>query len=196
MNNLQKEENSCELCDVLTSIRLLADGEERYICEDCDSEFTYCNVCQEHHWNECIIECRHLQWNDNLCFYIGAGCDISEWEIVKPSILYLCRLLGPLFTQDLKLALKNHCYFFQLNMRTLNCYGIEMCLNKMSNDYGKHLFEIIDNLDKEQQFDCVLAINWLLSLWSGKEPLEWKNSQNHLTKEADLMTVEWIETLR
>ncbi len=100
-------EDECRDCG-RTIAELEAEDEDSEIvdglCARCESDYVWCNVCQELIDDEtAMYRHRHLYWDDALGDWRGIGTDMSErnYQEVCESVSFLCDLIGGTFVTNL-----------------------------------------------------------------------------------------------
>jgi hypothetical protein len=175
------------------------DGEDCIVCDDCDSHYQWCNVCETHASDEPL--CRHLYYDDNGELN-GSGTYRSNWEKNKYPFFALLNLIGREAAIALKTSLENHKYYHQFRGSIFGFDSLDATWfvgDRVihANPYFAPVFTCSDpylqpvfNCDSEKT-GIVQAVNWLVSLYSGCYGSSWWES-DIVTPEQDLLTASWI----
>jgi hypothetical protein len=171
------------------------DGVERVMCEDCDSDFTYCRYCDTRYSPP---ECRHLFWSDDWGDFGGCGyCEHDNThDLYKQPVWRLLAFLGIDASEKLLWALRSHRYFHQVHGSTFSQEGLTVRWGDRDgrvHSYGRLLDGLFErDPDTEEMRQLVIAVEWLLSLWAGDEC----TGEDHglaKTPDADDLTASWVQ---
>ena len=181
--------SKCSQCGELTEAESSSyNFENCVICDDCDSHYQWCNVCETHTSDEPL--CRHLYY-DNDGELNGSGTYRSNWEENKYPFFSLLNLIGREAAIALKASLENHKYHHQFSgsifrVERINATWFVGDRVIYANPYFASVFD--GDLDNEEEI--VQAVNWLMSLYSGCYGSGWEPDID--TPEQDLLTASWI----
>lgn len=173
----------CELCETPTEQTILTDDGEMVVCEDCDHDFKYCQVCECRYFigNSTGDTCRHLHWHDDLG-WCGCGSAECSPEQHKPSFFRLLDRIGATAAQALKHSLRSHKYHNQFTM-----YGVDAWWINPKGITGNYNDVICHEISCNERDAIEIGVKWLVSLWSDDD------KELKRTPEFDLMTANWVE---
>jgi hypothetical protein len=178
----------CPSCGELRDDLLPAEsGDLR--CAECDTEYTYCNICEEEqHRDE---HCRHI-FETECGEWAGSGAD--SYDFAEAARLPFFALLGkmhPCFAGDLRAAILSGKFYTFAYMPmiggggSLEMHGMpDLAIPQGMDPYyrlffwGNELMDLGCGEDAEELSD---GYDWLASLYEGKTP------------DANRITVAWIE---
>jgi hypothetical protein len=184
----------CVVCSNPTDAEISSyDGEDKIVCDDCDSYFAWCGICKTNHYAEDYSPCRHLFWDEKTGNWNGFGAHKDNWQNGKESFLALLEMAGVEFAIDLRRSLLAHKYYFQFRGSIFGAESIEYQLlkesGKMSWEYKGCLDRVFEEEDPKKQQLVETGINWLMSLWAGCDD-DWANPE---TEDAGLVAAEWCD---
>jgi hypothetical protein len=93
----------CAICSNPTDTEISSyNGEDKIVCDDCDSYFAWCGICKTNHYAEDYSPCRHLFRDEKTGDWIGFGAHKDNWQNGKEPFLALLEMAGVEFAIDLR----------------------------------------------------------------------------------------------
>lgn len=163
------------------------------MCEDCESYYTYCIICND--WQDTSFNqaCRHLMWSDYYGMDCGSGA-AEGYDVGRAQLHALLDVMGLKFAEILVNGIATEQFYFQFHGSLLGTDGVNMNLCDRRSYSGFGATEKLEQAMKDANWDtdsnaqlAIEGVYWLVSLWAKKE------DKHFYTGEANKLTVQWIK---
>lgn len=151
---------------------------DNMLCDTCDSDTVYCNVCRERQHYE--SKCRHVFQREGWAEWCGAGVNPADQDLMVP-FHRLLSAMGEDFARDLKSAIKSGKFHTWLVAPMIGSGGILTLYGmpfEVRRGYGDRLIELGGSTRADELHD---GYRWLVSLY------------DRSTLNANRSTIEWID---
>lgn len=157
--------------------------EDLVLCEDCESNYTYCTVCGKHMHRDSSRNHRHIFEVRELEYGVG-GCDMDDdaYEEIKASLFAFLDKMGAVFAADLGRTIKHNLMGYDalhtvtglvLGPTVIFCYLTGPWGRWWDTDhyghrlasYGERIYTIFDDEEDEvEESACYMGFMWLFGL--------------------------------